>query len=245
MPKGLIPLMLSPSLTESYGSGSSRSSVILAGGQYINPSATSSASLAHRRNASDVTPMIKLSRPPVKTTKRHSQQVPASLPVLPFTSTEWRKAITEIKKCYITRRYRACSARCNEILTNTRDLVSCLVHCAPRLAFKLLTLHIVNDPAGLLDISQLLRRGIPRDVRPATATWVILQKQSSSAGPRPLQCRIVINSAGRGSSPLSVTIDVRCVIFTQPALSLRLSLISGVDTGVLPDDAQLVSLQEV
>ncbi|KAI3397850.1 hypothetical protein diail_10251 [Diaporthe ilicicola] len=124
MPKGLIPLMLSPNLTESSGSGSSRSTVILPGGQYINPPATSSASAspAHKRNASDVTPMIKLSRPPVKTTKRHSQQVPASLPVLPFTSTEWKKAITEIKKCYITRRYRACSARCNEILTNSRDL---------------------------------------------------------------------------------------------------------------------------
>ncbi|KAI7788896.1 hypothetical protein LA080_004998 [Diaporthe eres] len=123
MPKGLIPLMLSPSLTESFGSGPSRTSVILPAGQYINPSAAaSSASPAHKRNASDVTPMIKLSRPPVRTTKRHSQQVPASLPVLPFTSAEWKRAITEIKKCYVTRRYRACSARCNEILTNTKDL---------------------------------------------------------------------------------------------------------------------------
>ncbi|KAK2611089.1 hypothetical protein N8I77_004465 [Diaporthe amygdali] len=122
MPKGLIPLMLSPSLTESFGSGPSRTTVILPGGQYTNPSAASSSTPAHKRNASDVTPMIKLSRPPVKTTKRHSQQVPASLPVLPFTSAEWKKAITEIKKCYVTRRYRACSARCNEILTNSKDL---------------------------------------------------------------------------------------------------------------------------
>lgn len=127
MPKGLIPLMLSPSLTESFGSGPSRTTVIHPAGQYINPSAAtiSPASPAHKRNASDVTPMIKLSRPPVRTTKRHSQQVPASLPVLPFTSAEWKRAITEIKKCYVTRRYRACSARCNEILTNTKDLVSC------------------------------------------------------------------------------------------------------------------------
>lgn len=126
MPKGLIPLMLSPSLTESFGSGPSRTTVILPAGQYNSPSAAaSSASPAHKRNASDVTPMIKLSRPPARTPKRHSQQVPASLPVLPFTSAEWKRAIAEIKKCYVTRRYRACSARCNEILTNTKDLVSC------------------------------------------------------------------------------------------------------------------------
>jgi hypothetical protein len=133
MPKGLIPLMLSPTLTESFGSGLSRTSVIQPAGQYTNPSAapapataaTAAASLAHKRNVSDATPVIKLSRPPVRTPKRHSHQVPASLPVLPFTSAEWKRAITEIKKCYVTRRYRACSARCNEILTNTKDLVSC------------------------------------------------------------------------------------------------------------------------
>lgn len=152
MPKGLIPLMLSPSLTESFGSGPSRTTVILPGGQYTNPSAASSTTPAHKRNASDVTPMIKLSRPPVKTTKRHSQQVPASLPVLPFTSAEWKKAITEIKKCYVTRRYRACSARCNEILTNSKDLVSFLVQCAPRVVITLLTSSVVKGPARLFNI---------------------------------------------------------------------------------------------
>ncbi|KAG8164854.1 hypothetical protein KVR01_005129 [Diaporthe batatas] len=123
MPKGLIPLMLSPKLTESFGPGPSRASLVQPAGQYTIPcAAISPTSPAHKRNASDVTPMIKLSRPPVRTPKRLSQQVPASLPVLPFTSAEWKRAIAEIKKCYVTRRYRACSARCNEILTNTKDL---------------------------------------------------------------------------------------------------------------------------
>lgn len=170
--------MLSPSLTESFGSGPSRTSVILPGGQYINPPpAASSALPAHKRNASDVTPMIKLSRPPVRTSKRHSQQVPASLPVLPFTSAEWKRAITEIKKCYVTRRYRACSARCNEILTNTKDLVSWPPSSEqPRIGIALLTSHVVNGAAGLLDISQLLCRRVSRDVRTPIATWVVLQK---------------------------------------------------------------------
>ncbi|KAK7744137.1 hypothetical protein SLS53_003658 [Cytospora paraplurivora] len=54
--------------------------------------------------------------------KRQSQQTPTSLPVLPYTQAEWKKAIVEIKRFYITGRHRACSARCNEILTNTKDI---------------------------------------------------------------------------------------------------------------------------
>lgn len=137
MPKGLIPLMLSsPDSTAGFGS---RSSVIFPSGlSPIQPRSNRRASLsppaspAHKRNYSDITPMIKLSRPPVRTSmKRQSQQVPASLPVLPYSSAEWKKAIAEVKRYHVTRRFRACSARCNEILTNVRDTVSTLCCAHP------------------------------------------------------------------------------------------------------------------
>lgn len=44
------------------------------------------------------------------------------MPVLPYTAAEWKKAIVEIKRFHITKRHRACSARCSEILTNTKDI---------------------------------------------------------------------------------------------------------------------------
>jgi hypothetical protein len=54
--------------------------------------------------------------------KRLSQATPSTLPVLPYTRAEWRKAISEIKAQHISRRYRACSARCAEILGNLKDV---------------------------------------------------------------------------------------------------------------------------
>ncbi|KAF3769116.1 hypothetical protein M406DRAFT_63072 [Cryphonectria parasitica EP155] len=100
MAKGLIPLMLSsPTSTSGFGSRPSVSSNRRA--SYSPP-----LSPAHRRNASDVTPILKLSRPPVN---------------IPSTSAEWKRSIAEIKRFHVTRRFRACSARCNEILTNLRN----------------------------------------------------------------------------------------------------------------------------
>lgn len=133
MPKGLIPLMLSSPGHEATSFGS-RSSVIFPsdhsssklGGSNKRVSVSPPVSPAHKRNFSDVTPIIKLSRPPVRTPKmrRQSQQIPASLPTIPFSSAEWKKAIAEIKQYHVTRRFRACSARCNEILTNIKNIVS-------------------------------------------------------------------------------------------------------------------------
>ncbi|ROV90875.1 hypothetical protein VSDG_08017 [Cytospora chrysosperma] len=120
MPKGLIPLMLSPSSTESSGSRT-RCSTVLPTRNYAKLPVPLPTTPAHKRNASDITPMIR-SRPPIRVTKRQSQQVPASLPVLPYTPAEWKKAIVEIKRFHITKRHRACSARCSEILTNTKDI---------------------------------------------------------------------------------------------------------------------------
>ncbi|ROW14843.1 hypothetical protein VPNG_03806 [Cytospora leucostoma] len=123
MAKGLIPLMLSPSSTDGLSSRSrSRTSVAPPARAYTRSPVISSDSPAHKRNASDITPIIRRSGPPVRAMKRQSQQTPTSLPVLPYTQAEWKKAIVEIKRFYITGRHRACSARCNEILTNTKNI---------------------------------------------------------------------------------------------------------------------------
>lgn len=49
------------------------------------------------------------------------QTVQASLPVLPSTPAEWKQAIAAIKEQHVSKRYRACSARCAEILNNLND----------------------------------------------------------------------------------------------------------------------------
>lgn len=46
---------------------------------------------------------------------------PPTLPVLPYTRVEWKRAISEVKRKYLSRKYRSCSARCCEILDNLKD----------------------------------------------------------------------------------------------------------------------------
>lgn len=94
---GLIPLMLRPSEPP----------------KRTNPSIQPS----HLRSASAGTVQTARTSLP----KRYSQPPPASLPVIPYTQAEWKKAISEVKKQHISRRYRACSARCAEILDNVKD----------------------------------------------------------------------------------------------------------------------------
>lgn len=58
--------------------------------------------------------------------KRLSQQAPTPLPVLPYTAADWSKAVAEVKRQYVNRRYRPCSVRCSEILDNIKNEVSLL-----------------------------------------------------------------------------------------------------------------------
>ncbi|SPN96945.1 uncharacterized protein DNG_00463 [Cephalotrichum gorgonifer] len=64
------------------------------------------------------------SSPPAlhRLTRRFSSQ-PSSpaLPILPYTQVEWAKAVSEVKRLYLNRRYRLCSARCSGILDNIKD----------------------------------------------------------------------------------------------------------------------------
>ncbi|TPX08937.1 uncharacterized protein E0L32_009641 [Thyridium curvatum] len=41
---------------------------------------------------------------------------------LPYTPADWRRTMAEIKRQHQSKRYRACSARCTEILDNLKDL---------------------------------------------------------------------------------------------------------------------------
>ncbi|KAF4967768.1 hypothetical protein FSARC_4742 [Fusarium sarcochroum] len=49
------------------------------------------------------------------------QSLSESLHVLPYTSTEWSKVISDVKREYLNRRYRPCATRCGEILDNLKD----------------------------------------------------------------------------------------------------------------------------
>ncbi|KAM0332149.1 hypothetical protein ACHAQA_002423 [Verticillium albo-atrum] len=110
---GLIPLMLHAP------SAGSRGSVLFNSGTSAFPlSSPPPTQTAHKRMGSlDAA----AARPKARGPKRLSLQAPASLPVLPYTTAEWNKAVAEVKRQYSNRQYRTCSARCCEILDNFKD----------------------------------------------------------------------------------------------------------------------------
>lgn len=55
---------------------------------------------------------------------RLSSPMISPLPNLPYTAAEWRRTMVEIKRHHVNRRFRACSARCTEILDNLKDISS-------------------------------------------------------------------------------------------------------------------------
>jgi len=100
---GLIPLVLA---------SGTRASL-------ISPSPPPVPRQVHQRSASTGSTPIPGIKP--KPAKRYSHVPPVSLPVLPYTAAEWKRAISDIKRQHLTKRYRACSARCVEILDNIKD----------------------------------------------------------------------------------------------------------------------------
>ncbi|SPJ74375.1 uncharacterized protein FTOL_04106 [Fusarium torulosum] len=53
--------------------------------------------------------------------ERLPHTIPENMHVLPCTSIEWSKAISDVKREYINHRYRPCATRCSEILDNLKD----------------------------------------------------------------------------------------------------------------------------
>ncbi|KAI1376265.1 hypothetical protein F4677DRAFT_86496 [Hypoxylon crocopeplum] len=107
---GLIPLLLPSSAGSRFSLGSSP--VDTSRRASLSSSLSPSSSLVHRRQQS---------LPSLRTTRRGSIAIPAAIPLIPFTSIEWRNAVDEVKRKYLNRKYRACSARCCEILDNLKD----------------------------------------------------------------------------------------------------------------------------
>jgi hypothetical protein len=106
---GLIPLLL-PTSTVNRPS---------AHGQPIE--STRPASAMAFRSQANLGHQRQHSLPLFKPTKPLSILTPASVHTLPETPDDWRKAISEVKRKYASRKYRTCSARCCEILDNLRD----------------------------------------------------------------------------------------------------------------------------
>ncbi|KAL2022703.1 hypothetical protein VTK56DRAFT_4784 [Thermocarpiscus australiensis] len=95
---GLIPLMLASSTRTSC--------------------TAPSPSPPRRQSTSSSMTQAQAARP--RLSKRFSIPAPAPLPMLPYTPADWKRTIAEIKKEYFSKRYRACSARCIEILNGIR-----------------------------------------------------------------------------------------------------------------------------
>lgn len=211
-----------------------------------NRISNSPISPGHRRNVSDA-PIIKLSRPPVraKAWKRQSQQAPVSLPSIPFTSAEWKKAIAEIKQHHVTRRYRACSARCNEILTNIKNPVSKLCRISPGLTYSGLTANLVGGRTGIPDIYQFLRRNFTRDVCQVSCNCLTLQDQSFTASPRSLRARIHTYTDRRRDRSIKIEIPFCSINVTKPTLTIRICVISRVDSRCRPHDTNLLLVTKV
>ncbi|KAK4136487.1 hypothetical protein BT67DRAFT_432337 [Trichocladium antarcticum] len=53
--------------------------------------------------------------------KRLSLPTPVASPVLPYTQADWKKTVSQVKRQYFGKRYRACSAKCLEILDGVKD----------------------------------------------------------------------------------------------------------------------------
>ncbi|KAF6841381.1 hypothetical protein CPLU01_00512 [Colletotrichum plurivorum] len=106
---GLIPLLLKDVAAGSRGS-------------VIFPASNSTQlSAPPPLPTSSPTMTTSLGSPKSRVSKRLAPQVPAFLPVLPYTSAEWSKAVSDVKRQYLNRKYRPCSMRCCEILDNIKD----------------------------------------------------------------------------------------------------------------------------
>lgn len=87
----------------------------------------------------------------------------SSLKNIPYTATEWKRALAEVKRDYSNKRYRPCSSRCIEILKNAQTHVCYRAHEIVVTSISSSNTIAGESPACVLDISPLLRGDIPRD----------------------------------------------------------------------------------
>ncbi|KAH6634312.1 hypothetical protein B0J18DRAFT_405981 [Chaetomium sp. MPI-SDFR-AT-0129] len=125
---GLIPLMLgSGSRTSLIGAPSSQPQLR----RQSTGCATTTPTTTTTTNLTSTSPTIPTYavRPrlpkrlslPAKRSSLLAPARPAPIPILPYTNEDWRKTIAEVKRKYFGKRYRACSARCLEVLDGIKD----------------------------------------------------------------------------------------------------------------------------
>lgn len=217
---GLIPLLL-PSTT------GSRTSVIFNPQETPRPSTASltpatHSGLGHRRQ---------LSLPTPRPARRLSIVTPAALPVLPLTQAEWKRAINEVKRKYVGRKYRTCSARCCEILDNLKDtgdvepLHLVYIHFYAASSFEMC--------ARPLSQSSSYRTKLLRDAREhydkATA---LIQKAEDSTSPRKNRSSSASSTSSLHSPSMSVSSVVSSSTVSTAASSPRNSVSSVDDVAV-------------
>ncbi|PKS06376.1 hypothetical protein jhhlp_007124 [Lomentospora prolificans] len=126
---GLIPLMLKPATA-----GTRQSVLYSPNTQPASPSSVSRPAVSPSGTPRDALQRLSLPSsfpsaqqdPPATAIQKHTrrfscQTTPAALPIVPYTPSEWAKAVSEVKRLYLHRRYRPCSVRCSAILDNIKD----------------------------------------------------------------------------------------------------------------------------
>ncbi|KAF5619721.1 hypothetical protein F52700_11709 [Fusarium sp. NRRL 52700] len=86
--------------------------------------AATSSPWPSRKSSLSMSPRMETCRASVTETNSPEwlpQALSETLHVLPYTSTEWAKVISDVKREYVNRRYRPCATRCSEILDNLKD----------------------------------------------------------------------------------------------------------------------------
>lgn len=84
-------------------------------------SSSSGSSSGSTSPTTPVTPTVPTYAVRLNPHKRSSLPAPAPAPVIPCTKAEWKKTIAEVKRMYFGKRYRACSARCLEVLEGVKN----------------------------------------------------------------------------------------------------------------------------
>ncbi|KAK1600649.1 uncharacterized protein LY79DRAFT_26703 [Colletotrichum navitas] len=187
---GLIPLLLHPVAAGSRGS-------------IVFPTAPSNAPTPQSSVATTTT-TTNLPSPRARTSRRSSMQTPASLPVLPYTSAEWIKAVSEVKRQYLNRKYRPCSLRCCEILDNIKEDANIepayliYLHFYAASSFDMLSRPLKgNSPYRTMllqqarnhylqasDLSKTADENMARSSRPSSAATSSMHSPSSSTSSR-------------------------------------------------------------
>ncbi|KAL2180294.1 uncharacterized protein P884DRAFT_192893 [Thermothelomyces heterothallicus CBS 202.75] len=111
---GLIPLMLA---------SGSRTCSTAPSQSFLRRQSTgySAGSTGSTSPTTPITPTVPTYAVRLNPHKRSSLPAPAPPPVIPCTKAEWKKTIAEVKRMYFGKRYRACSARCLEVLESIKD----------------------------------------------------------------------------------------------------------------------------